>query len=209
EPSSNNNYTDSQTWEILKSNNEYYLRSRILGSLFPLVPTWNVRMIGLANKKSFCMIIPDRILSKQKHQIGISILIEFNLNNLSYDEFIDEKCSTYPIIEHKERIIGSHHYDVFTYEDKSKYQNMGGSKGLYITTCVQYQENKNIGIELPIEINLNNSQGNDSVSYYSLSDYFYRINQSINIGILVDASDEIYDEASEFIFNYLAKVIFE
>jgi hypothetical protein len=87
-PSSDGDYTDRQTWEIIKSNNEYHLRSRMLGSLFPLSSTWNIRITRLNNKKSFCIIKPDRLLSKQNHQIGITILIEFNLENLSYDEFI-------------------------------------------------------------------------------------------------------------------------
>jgi hypothetical protein len=39
--------------------------------------------------------------------------------------------------------------------------------------------------------------------------YFNRINQSINIGILVDSSDEIFNEASDFIFEYLENIIIE
>ena len=209
EPLPDNNYTDSQTWEILKSNNGYYLRSRILGSLFPLVPTWNIRTTGLDNKVCFCLITPDRLLSKQNRQIGISILVEYNLNNMAYDAFTAEKRSTYPVTEQKEISIGPHKYNVYTFEDKSKYQNMGGAKGLYITTCIQYQKNKTIGIELPIEFNSNSSQGENNVQYYRLEDCFYRINQNINIAILVDSSNEIYDKASEFIFKYLERVVFE
>jgi hypothetical protein len=121
-----------------------------------------------------------------------------------------EKCYEYPVIEQAEYIICNRNYNVFTLEDKSKYQNMGGMKGSYITTCVQYQENKNIGIELPIEINnFDADQKSDNTSYYPLSNFFSRINQNINIGILVDASNEIYDESLEFILNYLEKTIFE
>ena len=209
QPLSDNNYTNTQVWEVLRSNNEYYLRSRILGSLFPLIPAWSIRTTGLENKKCFCFITPDRLLSKQGRQIGITLLVEYDLNNLSYGDFIAQKRSIYPVIEQTEFIIGSHNYNVFIFEDKSMYQNMGGAKGLYITTCVPYQENQYIGIELPIEFNFNDSQGDDGVNYYALTNYFYRINQNINIGILVDSSNEIYDEAFEFIFNFLESALFE
>jgi hypothetical protein len=180
-----------------------------LGSLFPLAPAWNIRTTGIENRKSLCMIIPDRLLSKQRRLIGITVLIEYDLRNLSYDEFAAEKRSAYPVIEQTELTIGSHNYNVFIFEDKSVYQNMGGAKGLYITTNIQYRENNNIGIELPIEFNFNNSEGNEGISYYTLTNYFYRVNQGINIGILVDSSNEIYEEAFEFICNYLERVIFE
>jgi len=172
-PLYDNNYSETQVWEIIKNNNEYYLRSRMLGTLLPLVPTWGLNIFGLNNKKSFCMITPDRLLSKQKNYIGISILIEYDLNNTSYDRFIAEKRSSFPVTEKKEFIIGSQKYDVFIFEDNSRYQNMGGAKGLYITTSVKYSENKKIGIELPLEFNFNNSQDGNSLSYYTISNCFY------------------------------------
>jgi hypothetical protein len=48
-----NTYTDKDVWEIIKSDGIYYLRSRMFGSLFPLNTTWNVRMMGLNDNKSF------------------------------------------------------------------------------------------------------------------------------------------------------------
>jgi hypothetical protein len=201
-----NIYADKEIWEIMKSNDIYYLRSRMFGSLFPLMETWAVRMTGLDNNKSFCIITPDQLISKNNNSIGITILIEFNLNNLSYDDFLKEKLRIYPVVEQTKKVIGNHKYDIIIYEDKTKYRNMGGARGYYIAACAAYKNKSNSGIEIPIEFN-NASTGR--LNYYPLMNYFNRINQSINIGILVDSSNEIFNEASDFIFGYLEDIIIE
>jgi hypothetical protein len=202
-----NIYADKDVWEIIKSNDIYYLRSRMFGSLFPLMETWAVRMTGLNNNnKSFCAINPDQLISKNNNSIGITILIEFDLNNQPYDDFLKEKHNIYPVVEQTKKTIGNHKYDIIIYEDKTKYRNMGGARGYYIATCVEYKNKSNSSIEIPIEFN---NTSKDGLNYYPLMNYFNRINQSINIGILLDSSNEIFNEASDFIFEYLEDIIIE
>jgi hypothetical protein len=150
-------------------------------------------------------------MSRKNNSIGISILVEFNLNNtISYDDFLEEKHNMYPVVEQSRKTIGNHEYDIMVFEDTAKYQNMGGMRGYYITTRVEYKDKSNSGIEMPIEIEFNSSSAETGKSsYYALKDYFNRINQNINVGILVDSSVEIFEEASDFIFQYLEYVIFE
>jgi hypothetical protein len=198
-------YADKDIWEVIKSGNDYYSRNRMFGTLLPLVTTWNVRMTGLNNGKSFCIITPDRLTSEKNNSISITIMLEFDLNNLSYDDFLKEQYNRFPITAQTKKIIGNREYDIMVFEDKTKYQNMGGSHGYFITTHTEYKNQSNSGIEMPIDIR----NGSTTGGYYPQKDYFNRINQNINIGILVDSSDEIFDEASDFIFDYLESIIIE
>ncbi|MDR1240230.1 MAG: hypothetical protein LBK27_08945 [Treponema sp.] len=164
-----NTYTYQEVWEIMQSNNNYYLRSRILGSLLPLVSTWNVQTAGLNSGRSLCVIVPDPLISKNNNSIGITIMIEFNVNNQSYDDFLKEKRNTFPIVEQTKRIIGSHEYDIMIFEDMEKYQNMGGARGYCIATRAEYKSKSNSGIEIPLAFNDILEEG---LHYYKLSDFF-------------------------------------
>ena len=203
-----NTYQDNDVWKVLKNNGKYYLQSRMLGSLLPLKDTWNLRFLGFENRKSICMITPDRLISKKGNGIQINMLIEYDAGNETYSDFRQRKQSNYPVTNHSILQINGREYDVFTFEDPSKYQNMGGAKGYYITTCLKYSPETGAKIESPIEINFNGSV-NTGPGYYALTNMYNRINKDINVGILIDSSKEIFKEASDFIFSYLNDVIFE
>ena len=203
-----NTYQEKDVWRVIKNNNNYYLQSRMLGSLLPLKETWGLRVFGIENRKSICIITPDELISKKGREIQINILIEYDIGNETYFDFRQRKQNNFPITNHSVLQINNQEYDVFTFEDPSKYQNMGGAKGYYITTCLKYSPKTGVKIELPIEMNFSGS-GNDGPHYYRISDFYNRINKDINVGILVDSSEEIFEEASDFIFAYLENIIFE
>lgn len=198
-------YTDKEIWEMIKSGDDYYVRNRMFGILLPVMSTWNVRMTGFNNGKSFCIITPDKLTSEKNNEIGITIMLEFDLNNLSYDDYLKEQYNRFPITAQTKKTISNHEYDIMVFEDETKYQNMGGSHGYFITTFAEYKNQSNSSIEIPLEFNNITSP----VSYHPLKNYYNRIHQKINIGILVDSSDEIFNEASDFIFEYVESIIIE
>jgi hypothetical protein len=202
----NNEYSQTDVWQVFRSSDRYYLRSRMFSSLFPLNPSWNINILGLNNRKSFCIITPERLISPKNNAIGITILIEYNLTGDSYENFLREKINMYPVISQRKQTIGNREYDILVYEDKSKYTNMDGMRGYYISTQLRFNNQDNASIELPIEINLT---GENGASYYTIGNIYRRINQNINIGILVDSSVEIFDEATKFIFNFLNEMVIE
>jgi len=204
--SAGNEYPRNSVWQVMKSNDRFYLLSRMLGSLIPINPSWDMRVMGLNDRKSLLIITPERLTSANNRAIGITILIEYNLTGVSYENYLRDNISRYPVVSREKRTINNHEYDVLVYEDKTKYTNMGGARGYIILTQLRFNNQNNTSIELPFEMN---TSGGSGVNYYSLNNIFHRINQNINICIMVDSSNEIFNEASNYIFNLLNRMVLE
>ncbi|QQO09931.1 hypothetical protein [Breznakiella homolactica] len=206
EPDIESEYPYQEVWNVFISDEQPYLLSRMFGSLIPLKNTWNLQLINYQKKRGFFFFKPDKFVSNDGEDITITVLFEYNLEDLSYIEFQEQKIESLPIIKEEKRIINGREFDVYQFEDLTKYQHIGGSRGYYIMTSLDRTEYPGINIERPRNIE---RQENIPVQYFPLEKELDRVYGKINIGILVDSCNDIFEDTGKFIFDFLNACVFE
>jgi hypothetical protein len=207
-PDVNSNYSDNETWSLQKKDGEYRLFSHILGTSIPIKGDWKLKYTGISDKQSFVMISPQRILSSTGKEIGISVLFQFSLIDTTYDEYVSDIKKKLPVISEEKKEINGVLFNVFVFEDKNKYINMGGSRGYYLVAEIPATKYSNCNIEFPLEITQGSGE-EGKVSYYALKTGYDRVEHTVFVGILLDSCNEVFPESSDYFWGLLNQTIFE
>jgi len=208
QPDINGNYPDNETWNLQKKENKFKLFSHMFGTSISVEENWDLKFTGLNNKQSFVMISPQKFVSSKGKEIGISVLFQYLVSDLSYADFVKNTKEKFSILTSEQRTINGINFNVYLFEDKSKYSSMGGSKGYYLTAEIPATKYSNCSIEFPYEINHENIE-TGNVSYYALKNGYDRINDTIYVGILLDSCNEVFTESSNFFWELINQTIFE
>lgn len=212
--SSSEKYTGNQVWKFTLSKDDNYLFSTMLGISIPYEEEWKMQMKEFDSKSpALVMIKPERV-KYENEEIGFSIIMMAFPTKLFGDDIENGYSSKLPVINHETKMINKTEFSIYTYEDKSKYQDLrNGSRGyLY---CATITPNKNSGVKCEHAIDLqslkDNSQKDSEAQdkYYQSKDAYKRLDEPVTIIICVDSCNAIAKETLEFMDDFLSKSVFE
>ncbi len=207
QPETNKNYADKETWVIRPQGDHFRLLSRILGTSIYLEREWNLKFTGIDNKQSFVLLSPPNFLSSKGKAIGITVLFQLSIADITYDTFSENIKKTISVVNEEVKIINGIRFKVFTFENPSIYTDRGGGRGYYLTAEIQPSEFSNCSIEFPYLVTSNEAE--TGLSYYPLGQDFDRIDHPVFVAILLDTCNEIFTESSIFFWELLNETIFE
>lgn len=202
-------------WKLVpaKEDGMFYFDSTLLGVSLKVDGKWNLDYTGLKDKTPVTVMIrPDRFKYADK-EIGISaVLIAFpkSMTPEYWMEFTLYAVAQNVVNEEK-KMIGNNEFTVTTYEDLNKYNDFRrGSRGYVYTATITPKEDSGARCEHAIDLSKAlNKDSAQQIRYYKLEPTYNRIQDPVNIILLVDSCNAIAEETQSWIDSFLENVVFE
>lgn len=176
---------------------------RPLGLKLLIDSTWQIDFYDYQNNQAVVTIVPPAIPNKSGREITytIALIMKVPQNGESLDNFINNFVSKYP---DKKNFEFSNKYDGLISQelkDKDMYQDIGGAHMHMIGIKRESPKYPGLLLEQPMSI----PQGEtNKMTFYKASDSKDRFDGVIYYAVMLDACEDIYDEAYK-----LFKKIFE
>ena len=201
-------YQKDEIWvPITDRKDNHYFTSTALGTSIPINFKWKVNWTNYSNHSTTLMFQPERIKSKKGQDIGISMLIHYDINNQEVNSYINNQIKQYKIIKKENKKINNNDFVLFYISDDSKYQNMGGARGIIAFTEVKKSYYSNVSIEFPINLPANTN--NSTVGYFRPKQKFDRSDDPIKICIVLDSCNDVFIESNVIFNKFIEACIFE
>jgi hypothetical protein len=190
------------------------LLSRPLGIWIPLKESWKIRMGGYSDGKSFILIKPNRIKSKDGKEIGCTIALYF----LVTDENIEDKwMERYKDCRLTDDLEIDPKFTVYEYADPSTYPQMGGSHGYVVFVQSSYPAVPGENIEAPSKLYWRKRQtddpstdsGSGSTSYVPFRTEYSRVRGQLQYVFHLDTCNAIFEESRNVFRQFLQGLIIE
>lgn len=177
--------------------------SRPLGLKILVDSTWQINFYDYQNNRAFVTIVPPPIRNKKGRDITYTIAVIINVaqNGEDLDNFINSFIARY---KDKKTFTFSNKYPesiAFELKDKNMYQDIGGAHMNMIGIKRDRPEYAGLLLEEPIPTP--DGETNE-LNFYKAGDSQDRFDGEIYYAVMLDACEDIYDEAYK-----LFKVMFE
>ena len=213
ESSVTESYTAEQTWtkKLVKQEGDvshYKFESSMLGASIPVQGQWGLKYSGYQdNQIAYIVLTPDSYKVKDKN-VGFSVIIFITPKVSSVMDTLDN--AKIQKIEKKE--YNGVNWTVYTYEDKSRYQDFRkGVKGYIYEATIEPTMYSGFRCETPLNLNLMLSQndGDNQVNYYKTKPAYTRLPAKLQVEIFVESCNAIDKETKKFLDQFMSEAIFE
>jgi hypothetical protein len=201
-------YANTAIWDLDVLDDGYRLTSRAMGISIPVKPSWKLRLTGYSQRRAIAMLTPDRLKSPAGTSIGISLLFWLSVEDMSYDDFVLELLKDFKVTARELRTVNGIDFEVYTWEDPSKYGNIGGAIGYYVFARLPAPSKPGLRIEYPRKIPKATGSG---PSYLQLGEasILDRFDREVYLGVMMDSCHDIFPQASELFWQLLASTVLE
>lgn len=204
----NKEYQKEEIWTpITDRKDNHYFASTALGSLIPIDFKWKVNWTNYSNHSATLLFQPERLKSKKGKDIGVSMIIHYDINNQEIDSYISDQIKQYKVSKKETKKINNNNFVLVYISDDSEYPNMGGARGILAFTEVKKSYYSNVSIEFPM--NLPSNQDNLTVGYFHLKQKFDRTDEPIKVCMVLDSCNDVFIESSVIFNNFMENCIFE
>lgn len=213
ESSVTKSYTAEQTWtkKLVKQEGDvshYKFESSMLGASIPVQGQWELKYSGYQdNQIAYIVLTPDSYKVKDKN-VGFSVIIFITPKVSPVMDTLDN--ANIQKIEKKD--YNGVNWTVYTYEDKSRYQDFRkGVKGYIYEATIEPTMYSGFRCETPLNLNLMLSQndGDNQVNYYKTKPAYTRLPAQLQIEIFVESCNAIDKETKKFLDQFMSEAIFE
>lgn len=214
EPSVKKDYSSGDIWKLKfvkdDGKKQYYkLDSTMFGMSLPMQSTWGLSLTDYQAKKdrTIAIITPDAVKVKGQ-DINYNIVVIASPDNSIVQTYTNNMNLKDPEV----KTINGIEWNVYTYEDPSKYNDLrGGAKGYVFTATVTPTEDSGLRCETPIDIFTlaQTQQGSSQVNYYRQSKSYTRLKVPVTYIILVDSCKATDKEAKKVIEKFMKEAVFE
>lgn len=213
ESSPDKTYTYDQIWsaKLVKQEgdkNFYNFESSMIGTSIPVQGSWELKYTGYEDNQIVTALIkPDPVKFKGE-SIGFSMILFVSPKTTS----VMDSLAGAEILKTEKKVYNGVEWTVYTYEDKSRYQDIRkGAKGYVYTATIEPTEVSGLNCETPLDLNLMLSQtnGNEQINYYKTKKTFTRLNIPLQYTIFVDSCNAIDKETEKFLDKFMSEAIFE
>lgn len=201
-------YANTAIWDLDAVEDGYRLTSRALGISIPVKPSWKLRLTGYSQRRAIAVVTPDRLRNSKGASIGISLLFWLSVEDTSYDDFVLGLLKDFKVTSRELRTVNGIEFEVYTWEDPSKYGNIGGAIGYYVFARLPAPASPGMRIEYPQRIPKSTGTG---PSYLRLGEgtMLDRYNREVYLGVMMDSCHDIFPQASELFWQLLGLTVLE
>jgi hypothetical protein len=204
----NKEFPKEQIWiPITDRNKNHYFTSTALGTSIPINSNWKVNYTNYSNHSATLMFMPERIKAKNGNDIGISMLIHYDINNQELNSYINNQIKGYTIVKKEQKKINNNEFEIFYIKDDSKYPNMGGARGIIAFTEVNKSFYSNVSVEFPMNLP-SNDQGKE-IGYFRPKQKFDRTDAPIKVCMVLDSCNDVFVESNTIFTKFMDDCIFE
>jgi len=207
-PDPEGEYANTAIWDLGALDDGYRLTSRAMGISVPVKPSWKLRLTGYSQRRAIAMLTPDRLRSPKGTSIGISLLFWLSVEDTSYDDFVLGLLKDFTVTSRELRTVNGIDFEVYTWEDPSKYGSIGGAIGYYVFARLPVPASPGIRIEYPRGIPETTGTG---PSYLRLGEasILDRFDREVYLGVMMDSCHDIFPQASELFWQLLGSAVLE
>lgn len=198
-------YTKKDIWSYFSDSLSTFI-CRPLGIKFSIAPDWNVGLYDYKNNRGFITIEPPGIKNKKGRTITytIAIIIKVSQPNEKFEDFIDPLISKYPektVAKIATKYTGQLSFDFL---DKEVYKEIGGAH----MNLIGFERNEPEFAGLLFEQPLSTPQSKSGkIQYYRAANVMDRFKGKIYYAFMLDACEDIYDEAFKVFEDVFEKQI--
>lgn len=212
ESSSSETYTEGQVWKVSQKKGDWnYIYSTMLGISIPCKNNWGLKLQPFTSKTPAMCILNPNDFSVAGNKVGISIMVLAYPESL-YEDSIKQKylkmfnSSDMCIVN-----MSDNDFERYEIEDLSRYNDVrGGARGyLYVSKIVP---NKYAGAMCEHSFDLSTAKkDNDSGEpfYFKYEPAQNRLNEPVNIFILVDSCNALADETDKLLRDMFERAVFK
>lgn len=207
-PAIDGEYANTAIWDLGALDDGFRLTSRAMGISIPVKASWKLRLSGYSQRRAVAMLTPDRLRSPKGVSIGISLLFWLSVEDTSYDDFVLALLKDFKVSSREVRRVGGIDFEVYTWEDPTKYGNIGGAIGYYVFARLPAPAEPGMRIEYPRGIPESAGPG---PSYLQLAEgsILDRFDREVYLGVMMDSCHDIFPQASELFWKLLETTVLE
>lgn len=210
--SADKTYTSEQVWRIAQvKDNNAFVYSTMLGISVPVKSQWGLRLEPFTKEHAaFCFLTPND-LTLNGSPISISIVLMIYPESL-YSESIKQKTLNSLPITKKEKIeISGKEFEKYTFEDSSKYQDArNGALGYFYAAKITPEKLSGVKCEHEVDFSKVKSEGGaGQPKYFAIAPAQKRLNEPVEIQIIVDSCNALKDETIKLLEDFFSKAVFE
>lgn len=207
-------YEVKDVWKISApdSDNLNYLYSTMLGVSLPVKGHWNLRFMPINSKAPTMINLGIRDFTLNDLPLGISILFLIYPESIYTDDTEESLKKSLNIIKTETVKIDNKKFTKYTYEDLSKYNDdRQGALGYLYTAKIMPGATFGAKCEHDIDIAsiMKNSENNSKEKFFRIEPAQKRLNEPVNIFILVDSCNVIANETQQLLDEIFSKTVFE
>jgi len=207
-PDIDGDYANTVIWDLDALDDGFRLTSRAMGISIPVKPSWKLRLTGYSQRRALAVLTPDRLKSPKGAAIGISLLFWLSVEDTSYEDFVLTLLKDFKVTSRELRTVNGIEFEVYTWEDPSKYGNIGGAIGYYVFARLPAPAKPGMRIEYPRRIPKSTGSG---PSYLQLAEgsILDRFGREVYLGVMMDSCHDIFPQASELFWQLLGSTVLE
>lgn len=215
ESSSSEIYENDQVWRLTSNTDDSnYIYSTMLGISLPIKNEWNVKYQAFDSKRPALVVLNPREMELEGEKIGISVLVMAFPKKIFTHDIEAMYAKMVPVINKETKTIKNNEFSVYTFEDKTKYQDKrNGSLGYIYCTTVTPKVFSGDRCEHTIDFRFlgdNQSDGEkNEARYFHMKEAYKRLDEPITVLIFVDSCNALAKETEAWLTDFIQKSIFE
>lgn len=204
-------YDKDEAWRISQDEDGFsYMYSTMLGISVPCKSNWPLRYSSFnSGSPAICALSPNDFTLEGK-ELAISFLVMAYPESYYSDQIKQKYLKTMNVINSETVKIDNKNFEKYTFEDLSKYDDARkGARGyLYYgkITPAQYSGTR---IEHKIDCSKLAKDNDGQAKYFAIAPTQKRINEPVNIIIIVDSCNAVADETVKLVDEMFARTRFE
>ena len=186
-------YSYMDIWSASKGDLVSFV-SRPFGLKLLIDSTWQINFYDYQNHQGVVTIVPPAITNENGREISytIALIMRVAQPEDKLENFINNFIASYP--DKKSYDFSSKYADMISFEikDKNMYQDIGGAHMQMIGIKRERPKYAGLLLEQPVKIPQSHT---DEMTFYQAGDSKDRFNGIIYYAIMLDACEDIYEEA--------------
>lgn len=211
-PELGDEFSKTEIWDIGQINKDielYRLTSDIAGLSFYVNGDWNLTLNDFVGNQTSAIITPPQFMAGNS-PVGITSLIIAQAGENSL-EILTHAVRNYiqNPLKHYKKTIDSIEFDVYEYENKEVYKDLrNGARMIILLAKVPYSSTSGANLDASCSVSFAVENGN-SPSFYRVTPKIDRIPGDVSYLFLLDTCNLIYDDSSEWFWDFMNGVIIE
>ena len=212
ESSSSETYTKEQVWKVSQKKDEWnYVYSTMLGISIPCKDNWGLKLQPFTSKTPAVCILNPNDFSVAGNKVGISVLLLAYPESL-YDDSVKQNYVNMFNTKGRSIVkISDNDFEKYEIEDLSRYNDVrkGARCYLYIS---KIQPNKYAGAMCEHSFDFSSikkDNHSNEPSYFKFEPAQNRLNEPVNIIILVDSCNALAEETDKLLEDMFKRSVFK